>query len=98
MKRLSLFCLSVFVLACGQAAAQEKAKMRIGTHIAISAHLFMQRKPEVLKNMGKTYEVEIYEGAVHGFLRAQTGRDGANLRATQRAWPRTIAFLRKHTE
>jgi ABC-type nitrate/sulfonate/bicarbonate transport system substrate-binding protein len=32
--------------------------MRIGTHIAISAHLFMQRKPEVLKNLGKTYEVE----------------------------------------
>lgn len=40
------------------ALAQEKAKMRIGTHIAISTHLFMQKKPEVLKNMGKTYEVE----------------------------------------
>jgi ABC-type nitrate/sulfonate/bicarbonate transport system substrate-binding protein len=43
---------------CGGAAAQEKVKIRIGTHISISAHLFMQKKPEVLKNMGKTYEVE----------------------------------------
>jgi ABC-type nitrate/sulfonate/bicarbonate transport system substrate-binding protein len=46
------------VLASGSAAAQEKVKIRIGTHISISAHLFMQKKPEVLKNMGKTYEVE----------------------------------------
>jgi hypothetical protein len=23
--------------------------------------------------------------------------EGANLRATQQAWPRTIAFLRQHT-
>ncbi|MGQ0652927.1 MAG: ABC transporter substrate-binding protein [Betaproteobacteria bacterium] len=42
----------------GSAWTQDKPKIRIGTHIAISAHLFMQRKPEVLKNMGKTYEVE----------------------------------------
>lgn len=49
-----------------------------------------------MKRLKKTYEVEIYEGAGHGFLRAQSGRDGANLRATERAWPRTLAFLRKH--
>jgi ABC-type nitrate/sulfonate/bicarbonate transport system substrate-binding protein len=42
----------------GAALAQEMVKLRIGTHISISAHLFMQKKPEVLKNMGKTYEVE----------------------------------------
>jgi carboxymethylenebutenolidase len=51
-----------------------------------------------MKKLGKTYEVEIYEGAGHGFLRAQSGRDGANLKATQQAWPRTIAFLKKHLE
>jgi sulfonate transport system substrate-binding protein len=39
-------------------SAQEKVKIRVGTHIAISTHLFMQKKPEVLKNMGKSYEVE----------------------------------------
>lgn len=50
-----------------------------------------------MKGLGKTYEVEIYAGAGHGFLRAQGGRDGANLRAAQQAWPRTLAFLRKYT-
>lgn len=52
----------------------------------------------VLKQGKKTYEVEIYEGAGHGFLRAQSGREGANLKATQQAWPRTIEFFRKHTK
>ena len=33
-------------------------KIRIGTHVSISAHLYMQKKPEILKNFGKTYEVE----------------------------------------
>ena len=47
-----------------------------------------------MERLGKTYEVEIYEGAGHGFLRAQAGRDGANARATEQAWPRTLRFLR----
>ena len=50
-----------------------------------------------MKGLGRVYEVEIYEGAGHGFLRAQNGRNGGNLKATQQAWPRTLAFLRKHT-
>jgi carboxymethylenebutenolidase len=48
-----------------------------------------------MKKLGKTYEPHVYDGAGHGFLRAQTGREGANLKATQQAWPRTIAFLRE---
>jgi carboxymethylenebutenolidase len=48
-----------------------------------------------MTRLGKRYEVETYEGAGHGFLRAQGGRGGANLRASQQAWPRTIAFLRQ---
>ena len=47
-----------------------------------------------MKRLGKTYEPHVYDGAGHGFLRAQSGRDGANLKATQQAWSRTIAFLR----
>jgi carboxymethylenebutenolidase len=50
-----------------------------------------------MKKLGKTYEVEIYKGAGHGFLRAQSGRDGANLKASQQAWPRMLAFLKQHT-
>jgi CubicO group peptidase (beta-lactamase class C family) len=51
-----------------------------------------------MKRLGKTYEPNVYEGAGHGFLRQQDGREGANLRATRQAWPRTIAFLRKGLE
>ena len=49
-----------------------------------------------MKRLGKVYEVEIYEGAGHGFLRQQEGRDNANMRASQQAWTRMLGFLRKH--
>jgi carboxymethylenebutenolidase len=49
-----------------------------------------------MKRLGKSYEPNTYEGAGHGFLRQQEGRDGANLKATREAWPRTVAFLREH--
>ncbi len=49
-----------------------------------------------LRANGGTFIVNIFDGAGHGFLRQQDGKDGANLAATQKAWPLTIAFLRKH--
>jgi carboxymethylenebutenolidase len=49
---------------------------------------------EELDRLGKRYEYEVYEGAGHGFLRQQSGRGGANMRATEQAWPRVIAFLK----
>jgi carboxymethylenebutenolidase len=51
-----------------------------------------------LKRLGRLVEVHTYEGAGHGFLRQQGGRDGANRRASEQAWPTTIAFLRRHLE
>ena len=51
-----------------------------------------------MKRLGKRFEHEIYEGAGHGFLRAQDGREGANLRAAQKAWPRTVDFLKNVLE
>jgi dienelactone hydrolase len=51
-----------------------------------------------LKKAGATYQPNIFDGAGHGFLRAQTGADGANMRATEKAWPMTLAFIRKYTE
>ncbi len=51
-----------------------------------------------LQALGRTFETEIYAGAGHGFLRAQTGQDGANMAATRQAWPRTIAWFRQHLE
>lgn len=50
----------------------------------------------VMKRLGKTYEPHFFEGAGHGFLRAQEGREGANQRASDRAWPLTLAFFRRH--
>lgn len=47
-----------------------------------------------MKKAAKTYEPHVYDGAGHGFLRQQAGKEGANLKATRAAWPRTIAFLK----
>ena len=48
-----------------------------------------------MERLGRFYEPNIYEGAGHGFLRQQAGREGANMAATRAAWPRTIAFFRE---
>jgi len=48
-----------------------------------------------MRRLGRRYEVEMYEGAGHGYLRQQADRDGANRRASEAAWPRTVAFLRE---
>jgi carboxymethylenebutenolidase len=51
-----------------------------------------------MKELKKTYITHTYKGAGHGFLRAQDGRDGANLEASKQAWPATIDFLKKYAE
>jgi carboxymethylenebutenolidase len=53
---------------------------------------------EQMKRLNKSYESNVYEGAGHGFLRAQSERDGANLKAARQAWPATVQFIRKNTE
>jgi carboxymethylenebutenolidase len=49
-----------------------------------------------MRALGKPFTHYTYEGAGHGFLRAQDGKDGANLTATRQAWPATLAFFRRH--
>ena len=49
-----------------------------------------------MKQLGKTYEPHIFEGAAHGYLRAQSGNNGANMKATQQAWPLTVAWIKKY--
>ncbi len=51
---------------------------------------------EQMAALGKVFEVETYEGAGHGFLRAQEAREGRNLTAASQAWPRTVRFFRQH--
>ena len=43
-----------------------------------------------------TYQHHIFAGAGHGFLRAQDGANGANLKAAQEAWPLTISWFRRY--
>jgi len=51
-----------------------------------------------LRRLGRRYEYTIYPGAGHGFLRQQSGMDGANLAAARAAWPATISWFRKYLE
>lgn len=66
----------------------------------------------MMKAMHKSYDYRNYDGAIHGFLRAQDdpkapgadaaadaanrAEEAANLAATKDGWPRTVAFLRKN--
>ena len=58
----------------------------------------------IMKALGKNYTAMNYEGAVHGFLRAQNdqkavrdeGEEAANFAAAKDGWPRTVAFLKKN--
>jgi carboxymethylenebutenolidase len=57
-----------------------------------------------MKALGKNYYGKNYEGAEHGFLRAQDdpktppdpATQAANLEATKDGWPKTVAFLKKN--
>lgn len=51
-----------------------------------------------MKRLGKFFEANVYEGAGHGFLRQQDAREGANRAATEKSWPRTVAFWRERIE
>jgi carboxymethylenebutenolidase len=53
---------------------------------------------EAMKKLGKSYEVHTYEGAGHGFMFAQGGAGGANLKAAQESWPVVLAALRKNLQ
>lgn len=49
-----------------------------------------------MKEAGKSFTPHVYDGAGHGFLRQQSGRDGANAKAAGAAWPATVAFLQEN--
>jgi len=53
---------------------------------------------KTMAELHKTYDPHIFDGAGHGFLRQQDGKNGANLKATQEAWPTAIALLKKSLE
>ncbi len=49
-----------------------------------------------MKKLGKKFTPMVFEGAGHGFLRQQTGRDGANMKASEKAWTATLAFFQEY--
>jgi carboxymethylenebutenolidase len=51
-----------------------------------------------MRRLGKPFEAHFFDGAGHGFLRQQDGRDGANMAATRAAWPLTVQFFRRHLD
>jgi len=53
---------------------------------------------KAMSDAGKEFNPLIYEGAGHGFLRQQSGQDGANKRAAEAAWKETTSFLKRHLE
>ncbi|HEY4130651.1 MAG TPA: dienelactone hydrolase family protein [Gemmatimonadaceae bacterium] len=62
----------------------------------------MPATDSMMKSMNKWYYGNNYQGAVHGFMRAQDDQkakrdeaeEQANLAAAKDAWPRTVAFLK----
>ncbi len=58
----------------------------------------VQGTTDAMKKLDKPYTPHIYDGAGHGFLRAEDGQKGANLKAGEQAWPATIEFLRESTK
>ncbi|MGH7482546.1 MAG: dienelactone hydrolase family protein, partial [Longimicrobiales bacterium] len=50
----------------------------------------------ILGELDRTYEPHRFEGAGHGFLRQQDGRDGANARGAEQAWPMTVAWFERY--
>jgi carboxymethylenebutenolidase len=51
---------------------------------------------KAMEEASKPYQIAIYDGAGHGFLRQQT--QGANKKAAEEAWKATIEFLKKNLE
>lgn len=52
----------------------------------------------MMKELGKSYEPHFFEGAGHAFLSGQGGMNGANLKASEQAWPLAVSFLKRHLD
>ena len=66
----------------------------------------MPQLDSIMKSLNKKYTAMNYEGAVHGFLRAQNdpkatrdeAEEAANLTAAKDGWSKTVAFLKKNLD
>ncbi len=53
---------------------------------------------KTMADLKKTYEAHVFDGAGHGFMRQQSGRNGANQKAAEQGWAAAIAFLKTNLE
>jgi carboxymethylenebutenolidase len=53
---------------------------------------------QLMSDLKKSYAPYVFDGAGHGFMRQQSGRNGANQKAADQAWPEAISFLKKNLE
>jgi carboxymethylenebutenolidase len=68
-----------------------------GTDTRVNAGIDKAKAELAKRNV--TYDPHIFDGAGHGFMRAQAGSPNqpGNKAAAEQAWPLTLAFLRKYT-
>ena len=92
--------LDAVVVFYGAVPGNESDHGRIGAPVLglygsdLPAAATVPRTTEAMTAAGGSYEAIVYEGATV-FLKAQEGL-AANRRATEDAWPRTLAFFREH--
>lgn len=58
----------------------------------------VERTKALAAEAGKAFTAHVYEGAGHGFLRQQSGREGKNEAGARAAWASTIAILKASLE
>ena len=77
---------------CGAHGERRDPLSESAVHATVASALTIQ----AAQHSGVIVGIRPFDGAGHGFLRQQDGRDGANLAASQKAWPATIAFFKRH--
>jgi len=94
--------LAAAVVYYGQAVAPKDVPLVraavLGNYAGKDARVDMTIPPtdSAFRAQNKIFQYHIYEGAGHGFARAQTLENGANLNAIQAAWPATIGWFRHY--
>lgn len=84
----------------GPKTAEELAKIQapvLGQYGGDDARVTSTVEPtkQLMADANKAYEPIVHDKAGHGFLRQQDGKDGANAKAAEAAWTRTIAFFKE---
>jgi carboxymethylenebutenolidase len=49
---------------------------------------------KTMAELKKSYTPHVFEGAGHGFMRQQSGRNGANQKAAEQGWTEALTFLK----